>query len=79
MNETELDRERIEWLMAAILTPIRENYQLGPVSRDRCFEALNALAAATAIVIEGSDGPGGQAEQFFHKALAQQLAEEAHE
>jgi hypothetical protein len=73
MNEIELDRERIEGVLEPILIAIRDNYQRGPVSRDRCFEVLNALAAATAIVIARSDGPGGEAEQFFHKALAQQL------
>jgi hypothetical protein len=71
--ETELNRERIERLMVSILLPIRENYRKGPVSRDRCFEALNALAAAAALVIEGSDRPGGEAEDFFRKALQQQL------
>jgi hypothetical protein len=48
---------------------IRENYMRGPVSRDRCFEALNALAASAALVIEGSDGPGGEAQEFFEQAL----------
>jgi len=73
MEETQLDRERIERLMVAILLPIRENYKKGPISRDRCFEALNALAASAALVIEGADGAGGEAEEFFRKALAQQL------
>jgi len=73
MQETELDRERIENLTASILMPIRDNYINGPISRDRCFEALNALAASAALVIEGSDGPGGEAEEFFRKALEQNL------
>jgi hypothetical protein len=71
MEETQLDRERIERLMASILTPIRDNYTRGPVSRDRCFEALNALAASAALVIEGSDGPCGEAQKFFEQALRQ--------
>jgi hypothetical protein len=73
--ETELDRERIESLMASILIPIRENYRKGPVSRDRCFEALNALAAGAALVIEGSDGPGGEARAFFEKAIINHIGE----
>ncbi len=73
MQEPGLDRERIENLTASILMPIRDNYKNGPISRDRCFEALNALAASVALVIEGSDGPGGEAEKFFRKALQQQL------
>jgi hypothetical protein len=72
-STSQLDRERIEGLLEPILIAIRDNYQRGPVSRDRCFEALNALATATAIVIHGSDGPGGEAAEFFGKALAQAL------
>jgi len=74
MEETQLDRERIEEITKSILLVIRENYVRGPTSRDRCFEALNALAASAALVIEGSDGPGGEAEEFFNKAFQQHLA-----
>jgi hypothetical protein len=73
MMENQLDRERIKRLMAAILTPIRENYIRGPTERDRCLEALNALAASAALVIEGADGPGGEARAFFDKAILQHL------
>jgi hypothetical protein len=76
MNETQLDRDRIERLTEPILIAIRDNYERGPMSRDRCFEALNALAAATAIVIHGSDGPGGEAHAFFEKAFKQHLEAE---
>jgi hypothetical protein len=75
MQETNLDRERVENLMASILLPIRDNYVQGPTSRDRVFEALNALAASAALVIHGSEGPGGEAEAFFQKALQQHLSE----
>jgi hypothetical protein len=67
----ELDRDRIEEITTSILLVIRENYVRGPTSRDRCFEALNALAASAALVIEGSDGPGGEAQKFFEQALRQ--------
>ncbi len=73
MEETELDLQRIENLIKSILLPIRENYVRGPTSRDRCFEALNALAAGAAIVIYGSDGPGGEAHEFFEKAIEQNI------
>jgi hypothetical protein len=66
-----LDRARIEEMTTSILLVIRDNYTRGPVSRDRCFEALNALAASAALVIEGSDGPGGKAQKFFEQALRQ--------
>ena len=67
----ELDRARIEEITKGILLVIRENYVRGPTSRDRCFEALNALAASASLVIEGSDGPGGKAQKFFEQALRQ--------
>jgi hypothetical protein len=66
-----LDRARIEEITTSILLVIRENYVRGPTSRDRCFEALNALAASAALVIEGSDGLGGEAQKFFEQALRQ--------
>jgi hypothetical protein len=68
-----MDRGRVEWLMVEILIPIEKNYKEGPESRDRCYEALNALAASAALVIEGADGAGGEAEEFFRKALTQHL------
>ena len=74
MDNASLNEARIKELLTAILLPIRANYQAGPISRDRCFEALNALAAATALVIAGaakSDPTAGeaQAKNFFLGAL----------
>jgi hypothetical protein len=54
-----LDRDRIEELSAEVLRPIRRNYYIGPISRYRVYEALNALAFAVATVVEGSDGAKG--------------------
>lgn len=62
-----LDRERVENLTAAVLKPIRDNYNCGPTSRDRALEALNALAAAAALVIRGCDDQ--EACDFFAVAL----------
>lgn len=76
MKETEtetLDRKRIEEMMIQILLPIRENYKKGPISRDRAYEALNALAAASALVITGCDGGQAEAREWFERALNQQL------
>jgi hypothetical protein len=70
---TELDRERIENLLLAIMLEIKSNYEVGPISRDRVFEALNALAAAAALVIQGCDD--AEAREFFEKAFEQQLAD----
>jgi hypothetical protein len=71
--EGQLDRERIEGLCEYILLAIRANFERGPTSRERCWEALNALAASAALVIQGADGPGGAAEEFFRQTLAQHL------
>jgi hypothetical protein len=67
----ELDRDRIERLATAILLPIRENYILGPVSRDRVYEALNALACSAGWVIRGTNDP--EALEFFSQALNRNL------
>jgi hypothetical protein len=66
---TELDQERIEKLLVAVLAPIKENYERGPISADRVYEALNTLAAAAALVILGCDDP--KAREFFEKAFEQ--------
>jgi len=72
---TELDQERIEEICADILKILQENFIRGPISSDRCFEALNALAVAVAMVIHGADGPGGEAQEFFETALKNHLLE----
>ena len=64
-----LDHARIERLARDILLPIRANYLAGPTSRDRVFEALNALAFVTAIVIAGTGDQTGEALEFFNKAF----------
>lgn len=72
MSTDSLDRDRIEKLLVALLVPIRDNYLKGPMpDRDRVYEALNALAGASALVISGCDDPG--AADFFIKALNQQM------
>ena len=55
MNESGLDRERIEELTTQILILLRQNYVRGPISRDRVYEALNALAYCTAVTVRGTD------------------------
>jgi hypothetical protein len=74
MTEPEpLDRDRIERLTSQILIAIRENYMLGPVSRDRVYEALNALASSAAWVIRGAGDP--EALEWFSKSLNKNLYE----
>jgi hypothetical protein len=67
MSEPGLDEERIEKLAQQILLKIRDNYMVGPVSRDRVYEALNALAFCTAVTVRGADRD--EALQWFSEAL----------
>jgi hypothetical protein len=73
MSDESLDARRIEKLATEILLCVRVNYCRGSVSRDRCFEALNALAFCVADVVQGCDGQGGEAHEFFVKALNMQF------
>jgi hypothetical protein len=67
MNESGLDRERIEELTTQILILLRQNYVRGPISRDRVYEALNALAYCTAVTVRGTDPD--EALKWFSDAL----------
>jgi hypothetical protein len=69
----QLDKDRIERLIGEILVAIRENYVRGPISRDRVYEALGALAFSVGHVIRGCDDP--EALEFFSKALNMNLTE----
>lgn len=79
MNEetSTLDRARIEVLLGEILRAIKAHYAHGPISPERVLEALNALAAAAALVIRGAEANSRSAdtrpEEFFRKALDQHL------
>jgi hypothetical protein len=46
---------------------VRANYRLGPVSRERVFESLNALAIAAGVILQACDDP--EAVTFFSDAL----------
>jgi len=67
MSEPSLDQERIEELAKQVLILIRENYQRGPISRDRVYEVLNALAFCTAVTVRGTDPD--EALNWFSDAL----------
>jgi hypothetical protein len=67
-----LNEKRVDDLALPMLQAIKANYVRGPVSRERAFEALNALAIATAFVIAGCQADGDAAMEFFLKALSQQ-------
>lgn len=74
---TGLDEDRIGKLAIDILLPIRANYLAGPRSRDRVFEALNALAFAAANVLAGTSDPTGEPKVFFLNALEINLSNPA--
>jgi hypothetical protein len=50
-----MDDERSNFIVSATLAAIKANYVKGPVSPDRVFEALRALAISTAYVLAGGD------------------------
>jgi hypothetical protein len=71
-----LDRDRIEELSVEVMRPIQRNYRIGPISRDRVYEALNALAFAVATVVQGAEGKAnGEARDFFNRALNMQMVD----
>lgn len=73
MTDTDqLDRERIAQLSIRIMQAVRNNYIRGPQSRDRVFEALNALVIVTCTVIKGCD-EDTKAVWFFQQAMTQQM------
>jgi len=72
-DDSGLDEKRIEDLTVKILRALRDNYVTGPISRDRVYEALNALAYAAATAIVGSDGAQGEAREWFDLALEKSL------
>jgi len=75
MSNQGLDEERVERLIKPILLAIRQNYIEGPTSRDRVYEALNALAFSAAWVIRGCDNDP-QAIKFFSEAFNANLESE---
>jgi hypothetical protein len=70
----QINRDRMQALAAQLMRSTRDHLRSGPIGKDRVFEALNALAAVTALVISGVDelGDGDTAEQFFQDALSRQ-------
>jgi hypothetical protein len=69
-----INRDRMQALAAQLLRSTRDHLRSGPIGRDRVFEALNALAVVTALVISGVDelDEGDAAERFFQDALRRQ-------
>lgn len=73
-SELPLDQRAVEGLAVEVLEKVRAHFIRKPYAkREYALEVLNALAVVAAVVIDGCDGPGGDAEMFFHKALQQQL------
>jgi hypothetical protein len=72
-EQTGLDHERIEALAETLLMAIHGNFLRGPISRDRVYESLNALAFAVAVVVRGSDKE--EALEWFSEALNMSLKE----
>lgn len=67
-HKDDMDEARIEAILKAAMEAIGANYLRGPVSPERAFEALNALAIGAAIIILGT-GEDPAAKEFFLAAL----------
>jgi hypothetical protein len=69
-----INRDRMQALASQLMRSTRDHLRRGPIGRDRVFEALNALAVVTALVISGIDvlEDGDEAERFFQEALRRQ-------
>lgn len=68
---SEIDRGRVEWIAAAAMRAVVANYRRGPASRDRIWEALNAIAMIAVTVISAieDDAAVAQAREFFDRAV----------
>lgn len=71
------DRARVEKMASEMMQVIAANYRAGPSSRDRLWEALNALSFAAATVIAGTGSEDGRRDTraFFDNALDQNVAD----
>ena len=70
----ELDRDRTRGLVDALGQQVKAFYLANGRAQVHVFEALNALAAVTAMVVAGTE-PFGTEDciEFFSDAMAQQL------
>ena len=72
VENSAMDRAATEALLTQILQAVNAHMAAPPTGRHRVLEALNALAAATALTLFGTNRDEA-AEAFFHKALADNL------
>jgi hypothetical protein len=78
MNHSDdLDSDRVKALAKVMMEAVLDNYQRGPASRDRVFEALNALAVCAALVVAGAGDRGRRWDMraFLDKALDQNITD----
>jgi hypothetical protein len=71
-DQPELDEARVRALNDGLYRIIRANYLGMPPSAERVYEALNALAICSAVVLTGT-GPDEKTLAFFKQALEQNL------
>lgn len=71
-DDRPVDADRIERLATRIMQAVKDNYEAGPQSADRVFEALNALACVVRVVLKGT-GDSAMAVEFFQQAMEQQM------
>jgi hypothetical protein len=77
VSASRLDGDRISAIAHPMMVAIRDNFLRGPDSRDRCYEALNALAfnAATVIAGTGDRAARREARAWFDRALEQNITD----
>lgn len=71
----DIDRARVEAMYERMMVIMRDNYLAGPTSRDRVFEALNALAVCAGITIAetGDWETRQQTREYLDATITQQV------
>lgn len=67
----DLDGERVNRMLTPVMTVIRNHLRQPPHTQQKIYEALNALAMATAAVIAGTEGTDAEINrlrEFFAEA-----------
>ena len=68
------DSQRVEAMARTMMVSVKANSQLGPTGRGRWYEAANAVAIVTAVLIAGAGVDRDQAVCWIADAVGQQLA-----
>ena len=70
-----LSHDRFEALTAALHAVIRAHYEDSPPSREKVFEALNALASVAAVTIVATQADAAELRAWFVSAVDASIAD----